>query len=214
MTRYLTSFYPLCCTAKGRKAIEDNPELRPYIDGSCRREPDFENEYPCITGLCRPGFAQKLKKNDIIVYVTNKRGVRSRMVVAGLKVIEVFDNHVNTAKWYTIHGKVLPNNIMVPQTKPFDLNKTHQKIGWDSWMKGASTLEEWDNCYLARANSEFSSKVAQCAIIFRRLENPIDLDDNDWREISNRPLCSQNPPILTDPEWILLKEKINLLFDE
>jgi hypothetical protein len=210
MSTYLTSYYPLCCTVKGRNAIQKNSDLKHYIDGSCRREPDFENEKPCITGLCRPGFAQKLVKFDIVVYVTNKRGLGSRKVVAILKVIKVFDNHEETATWYRKHNKPIPNNIMVSETRPFDLDKTHQKIGWNTWMKNASTLEEWDNCYSERANSKFSSKVAQCKIIKIWLEVPIDLDDKDWRKISKRPLCTQNPPILKDEEWLKLDEKLKI----
>ncbi|WP_144894303.1 hypothetical protein [Flavobacterium tiangeerense] len=54
--KYLNSFYPLCCNSKGIKAIKMFG-LPKYTDGSCRSEPDFENEFPCITGLCRLGFA-------------------------------------------------------------------------------------------------------------------------------------------------------------
>ena len=51
MRIYLSSFYPLICTNKGRKAVEEF-NLPPYIDGSCRREPDFENEYPVKENKC------------------------------------------------------------------------------------------------------------------------------------------------------------------
>lgn len=59
-------------TEVGVKAI-DKYNLPAFIDGSCRREPDFENYNPSITALCRQNqFAPKLLANDIIVYITVK----------------------------------------------------------------------------------------------------------------------------------------------
>jgi hypothetical protein len=210
MAIYLNSYYPLCCNKKGKKALGKNKDLKPYIDGSCRREPDFDNEKPCITGLCRPGFAQKLSEDDLVIYVTNKRGIKSRKIVAVFKVIKVFDNHKTAAKWYINHKKTIPNNIMVKETKPFRLDKTHQKFGWDGWLGGIRNLKEWDKGYKERAGRQGNTKVAQCKFVFNKLEEPIDLNQKEWNYISQRSLCTQNPPILKTEEWQRLKEKANI----
>ena len=65
---YLNSYAPLVSTAAGRKAWELH-ELPPFIDGSIRREPDLEHEFPSISCLCRAGklttcVAQSLPAQD------------------------------------------------------------------------------------------------------------------------------------------------------
>jgi hypothetical protein len=47
---FYNSFRPLLNTREGRAAIE-RFGLPPFIDGSCRREPDFQSEFPSISGL-------------------------------------------------------------------------------------------------------------------------------------------------------------------
>lgn len=41
----LNSYTPLCFNKMGRIAIQKYA-FPPYVDSSCRREPDFQNEYP------------------------------------------------------------------------------------------------------------------------------------------------------------------------
>lgn len=195
---YLNSFYPLCCNSKGKKASK-NFGLPKYIDGSCRREPDFENPFPCISALCRPKFAQKLDIGDTIVYVTNKKGVGSRKIIAVLEVIEIFKNHEDTADWYRKNSIPVPNNIMVNETIPFDLEKTHQKMGWEAWIAKANSLQRWNEEYSNRALS--FPKVAQCKLIYRELHNPLDMPKIE----SGRKLIAQNPPILEEEEWKRIK---------
>lgn len=207
MAVYLSSFYPLCSTKAGRQSIK-NYKLPPFIDGSCRREPDFENKYPAITGLCRPGFAEKLKKADIVVYRTNKGGVGSRKVVAILKVKEIFKTHREAANWYIKRNRKIPNNLMVKETVPFDLDKTHQLFGWGKWASDAHSLAEWDNFYKERAKFKDNEKVAQCEVFYKELKTPVELTEKDWKGISKRALCTQNPPILTEREWLKLKSKM------
>lgn len=48
----LNSFRPLCSTQLELEAIEKY-KLPPFIDASCRREPDFQNPLPSISALCR-----------------------------------------------------------------------------------------------------------------------------------------------------------------
>ena len=66
----LNSFHPLCEKEIGQNAIKEF-NFPPFIDASCRREPDFENANPSITALCRQDlFAPNLYPNDIVVYIT------------------------------------------------------------------------------------------------------------------------------------------------
>ena len=51
-SHYLCSFTPLGVNKRGRAAA-DVAGLPWFIDGSCRREPDFENSRPSISALCR-----------------------------------------------------------------------------------------------------------------------------------------------------------------
>jgi hypothetical protein len=165
MNIYLCSFYPLCCTKEGQTAIQKF-RLPPFIDGSCRREPDLTNSFPAITGLCRPGFAKKLENGDIVIYISNKKGVGSRRIIAVLEVI--IDNctyHQKAADWYIRRNCELPNNLMVKETNPIDINKTHRMGSWDSCVKGAKKLEEWNKFYIERAENK--PKVAICKILYK-----------------------------------------------
>ena len=70
MKIYLNSFRPLTRTAAGRAAVQGYG-IRPFVDGSCRREPDLESDFPSITALCRfRSFAPRLQENEIAVYLT------------------------------------------------------------------------------------------------------------------------------------------------
>lgn len=94
----LSSFYPLCMSEIGMNAIEKYG-YPPFIDSSCRREPDFENEYPSITVLCRQRkFAPILCQNDIVVYITVKgkwfKDYGHRRLIAILEVTEKKHSHL------------------------------------------------------------------------------------------------------------------------
>jgi hypothetical protein len=104
---YILSYYPIISTAKGREAA-DQYGLPYYIDGSCRREPDLQHSAPAITGLCRPGFSNRLKVGDTAIYVTNKGGLDSRFLVAILEVTHKCENHQTAAEWYRTEGLALP----------------------------------------------------------------------------------------------------------
>jgi hypothetical protein len=69
---YLATFRPLVQRSAGRRAVQ-RYGLPPFIDGSCRREPDFESRYPSISATCRAGhFAPRLTVGDRIAYLTVK----------------------------------------------------------------------------------------------------------------------------------------------
>lgn len=200
---YLNSFNPLSINKNGMRAIKIF-NLPKYVDGSCRREPDFENEFPCITGLCRPGFAEKLNKEDVIIYVTNKKGIGSRKVVAILEVIRTFKNHRQAADWYINENKKIPNNLMVKETTPFDLNKTHQIHGINEILNDSNLLKKWNLLYKLRSRKK--EKVVQCEILYEELNIPISLDESKFK----RKLTAQNPPIIDDEDWYTIKKLINI----
>jgi hypothetical protein len=52
MRIFLNSYHPLCETRRGQEIIQESG-LPPFIDAPIRREPDFECEYPSVSGLCR-----------------------------------------------------------------------------------------------------------------------------------------------------------------
>lgn len=118
----VASFNPLCYSKTG--ILGCNTGLKPFIDASCRREPDLENEYPSISAICRKGkFAPHLDKGNIIVYITNKGRYladddASYKLVAILEVIEKCENHQIGANWYQNRNLSLPSNCFVPDNLP------------------------------------------------------------------------------------------------
>lgn len=200
---YLNSFNPLIVNKYGKIAIKKY-DFPSFIDGSCRREPDFENELPCITGLCRPSFAEKVNVNDIVVYVTNKKGVGTRKIVAVLEVINIFENHRNAADWYIKENRQIPNNIMVDETKPFDLDKTHKIHGIKEKLNEIELLNKWNLIYKLRSRTK--QKVVQCKVLYKELNYPKEFDNNKFE----RRLVAQNPPILKVEEFKIIKELINI----
>lgn len=193
---YLTSFYPLSSTGFGKNAVRQLG-LKPYVDGSCRREPDFEHEQPCITGLCRPKFAEKLKENDLIIYVTNKKGIGSRKLIAILQVIKAVKNQEQALSFYREQKMVLPNNLMVRDNPPKPLKETHYSPGKEIKDRfnanDSRNLNIWDGVYNDRAAK--NPEVAICKVIYLNLIHPFD-----FPEIGRRPLVAQTPPILNKEE--------------
>lgn len=206
MSIYLTSFYPLCCTKKGRDAITTF-KFPKYIDGSCRREPDFENKYPAITGLCRPGFAAKLKKGDIVIYSTNVKGVGARKIVCVLQIKDdLLEDHDAAAQWYKDQDFVIPNNIMVSETEPFQLNQTAQLGGWTNWVPGSNNLDDWNSDYQKRA--DWSPKVAICDKLYENFNDPIIFKKEEMFRIFGRRPGTRNPSKVKLEEWEEIKKII------
>src|SRR5690242_4725095 len=80
-------YSPLANSTYGR-AVAGRNGIPPYVDASCRREPDFELASPFISGLCRPHFIAALAVGDLLVYVTKKSTVHreGRRLVAVLQL--------------------------------------------------------------------------------------------------------------------------------
>ncbi|MBL8049788.1 MAG: hypothetical protein JNM46_01075 [Anaerolineales bacterium] len=130
MTSYfLSSFRPLNINKQGRKAIT-TLGLLPYVDGSCRREPDFESAFPSISAICHAGkFAPRLEEDDAIIFITVKDkypplDFRHWRLVSILKVIKRFETHQEAKEWYLSKKLPLPSNCMVEENKPLPLEMT------------------------------------------------------------------------------------------
>src|ERR1041384_8461908 len=67
---FLNSYKPLCYFKQGREAIKTFG-LPPFIDASCRREPDLQSQFPSISALCRiEKFVPYRRVGDSIIYMT------------------------------------------------------------------------------------------------------------------------------------------------
>jgi hypothetical protein len=172
---YINEFRSLAETSHGRRAIERG-NLPPFIDASCRREPDLESQYPSITALCREGhFAPHLDEGDWVAYMTKNlsypdQAKSARRLVAVLCIRKTWrspegrlgtEAHQQAAEWYRQQGLPLPSNCMVNGSQPLPLEFT------DRYQ---SDLRDWEAHYLkvARAHGVFHA----CEVIFRDVINP------------------------------------------
>jgi len=188
----LNSFRPLCWTNYGNNAI-DKYGLPPFIDGSCRREPDFQNPFPSISALCRQGkFAPHLKTNDIVVYMTvGGRQLPYKFghhLVAILQVEEVFNSHKVGGEYYNNCSLPIPSNCMIDGNSPCEFEKTFgnfenfskyreftRKVSLDQKLEGIERIVEWDNCY--KWKSELWPIFVKTRPLYLEIYNPLLLDD-------------------------------------
>lgn len=146
MASFLVTFRPLVNRKAGRVAAKQFG-LPPFIDGSCRREPDFESKHPSISALCRgKNFAPRLGVGDTAVYLTTKSRWGGHpethwRLVAVLSVVARFGSHEEGAEWYRSRGLPLPSNCWVKENPPIPYERTVQDSPW----------ETWDRAYRARA---------------------------------------------------------------
>jgi hypothetical protein len=168
MTICLNTYEPLAFTGAGRKAWEKY-HFPPFIDSSCRREPDFQSKFPSITALCRKDkFAPKREEGDIIIYISYKGKydfdfIQDRpdeshwRLVAILEVIKRCESHHEAEAWYKQRNLPPPYNCMVQGTKPFPLDQT---CPLPSEHK---SLQDWDQSYwdTAKIHSVFLICTAQ-----------------------------------------------------
>lgn len=185
--------------AHGRRAVALFG-LPPFIDASCRREPDLRSKYPSITALCRAGnFAPRLKQGDVVAYMTKKivypRGEESgRRLVAVLRVLkswrpEVDENglraHERAARWYRKRGVEPPSNCMLRDSMPFPLDHTDCKD---------NDLGKWNLKYRARARKH--GVFHACKPIFVDVEDPPHVTDADLIGWFGRMPGTRNPGAL------------------
>ncbi len=201
MADFPCSFTPLCSTPEGIHASIVH-SIPPYVDGSCRREPDFEHHFPCITGLCRPdangpgSFAGRLQVGDRVVYWTNQhRKARVNHLVSVLEVIQKVDSHVDARRWYEQHELPLPNNLIVRGNHCIPWNKTHQQ---PRCVEEPDSLKVWDAGYVARAVGHPDVAICQFWNAIRFLHNPPIID---VQHAFGHAIETQNPAEFKGDEW-------------
>ncbi len=210
-SHFLCSFRPLCGNAAGRAAVTCG-SLPPFIDGSCRREPDFQSSNPSISALCRSTkFAPRLWPGDSVAYITNQGiygGEVGWALVAILNIVKRFESHEVAAEWYRTNGFAVPSNCMVPGNAPQPYHLTNQMppaavaahIGSEADHERAVRL--WDRTYARRA-SECGVFLA-CKADFLELWHPPVLRRSDLIAIFGRVPGTQNPPKITVEQFSAL----------
>ncbi len=171
---FLATYRPLVRTASGRQAIQEH-DLLPFIDGSCRREPDFESPFPSITATCRGrNFAPRLRIGDRVAYLT----VRGRYLcdrqsgwrlVAVLRVVQRFASHTEAAAWYQRQGRPLPSNCIVEGNPPKPLELTNGDPPKEVKERGEHDPEVWRRARYHEIIEELSPYKNNWDIIGKRL---------------------------------------------
>lgn len=154
MNIFINSYLPIQHTKFGRQALNKYKDLHPLEDGSIRREPDFKNERPGISGLCRPGAMKSinLSLGDIIVYKTT----RSHLLTAILEISEELSSHNEAQAWYKHNNLPIPSNCILENH--LGVEKSHAKDFLNrvkNLPRNKKNIEEmWDCGYHKRANSD------------------------------------------------------------
>jgi hypothetical protein len=181
---YMASYRPLVATDSGADAAA-RYSLPPYVEGSCRREPDLEHDFPGISSLCRgPSFPRRLRVGDTVVYVTIKASYPGLTVphwrlAAVLKVIERCDNHEAAAAWYRERELPLPSNCLVEDNEPVPMHLTTGLFKLEGKTQRPLGVDEWDE--------QFQERVREEPLYF--ICEPL------YQEVSR-------PPAITEPEGV------------
>jgi hypothetical protein len=217
MSIHLVKFGPLASTKEGQ-AASARFNIPPYVDGSCRREPDFESRFPSISALCRAElFVPRLEVGDDVVYITLKSeygtAFRHWRIVARLKVFKRFESHPDAASWYRGEGMSLPSNCMVPGNEPMALERTSR--GQSACAPGCgsptASLKEWNDRYQDRANRIPVFFV--CKTVWMNLTDPSILTDSaairilkTWERVNSRRPIKITPAELTHLEHVIASQ--------
>lgn len=211
MSVFLNSFVPLCATKIGRDSVKKFGH-KPFVDGSCRREPDFEKERPAITCLCRTNkLVPRLKIGDLVIYITNKRkyygGKPERFLVAILQVEKIVNSHEQAMEWYSRNDFELSQNIICEATNPLNSEYTHHITRHKDEI-GKPKIRRWDADY--RNRSKNYPLVAICSIWngTLNLTKPKSIADEEMYTVFKRKTGTQTPPKLSDEEWDRFQETI------
>ncbi len=179
VSEYLVTFRPLCVNGRGRSAIRAHG-FPPFIDASCRREPDLQSRFPSITSICRTShFAPRLRTGDRVAYMTvigkwlADRTLHWRLV-ALLEVERILPTHQDADTWYRSQGEAPPSNCLVPTNPPLPLDQTalwvDKQVRTLALTNPGAALRAWDREYARRAQSEPAFVV--CKTICSDLYSP------------------------------------------
>lgn len=206
MKYFLNTYTPLIASAAGQTAVLKH-SLSPYIDGSCRREPDLESAHPSITAVCRGRlFVTRVNKGDKIVYMTKKgtyppHNFAHWRLVAILRVRDVHATHFDAAMWYQTKGLPLPSNCLVKGNPPVALDKTVATS-----IPGISdddVLNDWDQGYQNRVSA--TGRFIICDIVFLNLHNPPVVKQSDLLRIFGKIPNTRIPPTIKYQEFLTLR---------
>jgi hypothetical protein len=173
---YLLSYSPLANTRSGRTVAARNG-IPPYVDASCRREPDFELAAPFISGLCRPKFIGRLAVEDVMVYVSKTSAIRKegRRLVAVLQLNRVFRSHSDAGAWYQTNHFRVPYSCIVSGNPPLPIHLTEPKMT----RKKYADSKVWDRAvYVPRARA--CVQCFSCSALFLDLHDPPAIGDEFW----------------------------------
>lgn len=176
----ITSYHPLHKYPRGPWA-SDVGRPPPFADSSCRREPDLENPFPAITGLCRLNKTKMFAVGERVAYFTVGSPHR---LAAILLVVERFSTHASAASgWYRRRGIALPRNLIVPGNGPlrfgltcgFYTNAEGDRVYPDAAVNRTErdVVRQWDEIYMGRQIE--APHVLVCQRLFVDLENPPEL---------------------------------------
>jgi len=202
MKIFLSSYRPLIRYVEGQQAVSAF-HIPPYLDYSCRREPDFMSKYPSISALCRvEKFAPRLHEGDIAVYITCKGSYQGIKIphwrfVAILEVLKRFESHADAALWYTCQSIPLPSNCIVEGNPPLAIEMTAPitEFGTD--------LRRWDLAYQRRARQ--CGVFLACKPRFLEFYDPPIITEKIMCTAFNRIPGTQNPPAISLAEFEKLK---------
>ena len=192
---FLCSFRPLSYSVAGRMAVDEH-RLPPFIDASCRREPDLESKFPSISALCRKEhFAPRLRVGSKVVYIAKKghyfRSLDTQWrLVAILEVVHSFPTHQMGSEWYQDKGLPLPSNCMVAGNPPKNLELTDRIH---------PNLPQWDGIYRQRAKECGVFHV--CRKIYLELKHPSAITNKMMMAIFGRIPSTQTPPSISEKQY-------------
>ena len=199
---FLTTFHPLVITAAGRTAVQ-RYNLPPFIDGSCRREPDFESRFPSISALCRVDkFAPRLKIGDRAAYLTVCRKypgdemVGWRLVAILRVAHDPFADHREAAQWYAEQGCPTPSNCLVPGNPPKAFDHTHGELPDEVRRNPRVDTDRlktrlWDCGYWERARKQPVFLATE--VEFLDLVQPPQLQKGDMVDVFGKVPGTQTP---------------------
>jgi len=174
---YLSTYTPLIHNRFGRQACQDHGHP-PFVDASCRREPDLESPFPSISALCRAQmFAPRLHEGDQVIYMTKKGSAAKGMrhLVAALEVLHRFNTHKEAQAWYLERGLPLPGNCLVRGNLPLSVDHTD---------RFTQDVRRWDLGYQARVRAHGTFLV--CRALALELHKPRAITDDQLKSIFGR----------------------------
>ena len=205
---FLVSYRPIYRTRAGRAAV-GRFSIPPYVDGSCRREPDFEAVYPTITALCRAGkFAPRLRVGHRVAYITKRGAYESNephwRLVALLQIAHRFESHAEAAAWYTSQNLPIPRNLIVPGNPPLPLCATDGVIPTELGSRAGELspegiIQRWDARYALRSRK--FGVVLSCEPFFINISNPPRITLADWHRWHGSVPSTRNPPQISESLW-------------